>query len=329
MRRRSVAVSGPLKRLADTLPTAADERGTSPMPPYPTIYRSFAEQVRQRPDKPLFQLPAGARSAIATRPTPCTGSPPGCWPTASSRGTASPCRCPNRPRPSRSTWRPCRSAVSSCRSTLPTPARRCGTSSATRSRECSSAGPSGRPTTPMPRTGWSSRPSANPGTEPCSATTTATRCVRGRGRRSGRHPVHLRYHRALEGRGTHPRQPGHELRSATGGLAVHRRRPVDSRAADLPHSRPVRRGEHDAGGRRLHVLPAKVRHRGDPRSVAGGNGIDGGAHLLHPARQERTAHPGTLRGDAALRLRVRAVAGQRPRDLRGRAPATPFSSATA
>ncbi|KAA0093139.1 malonyl-CoA synthase [Mycolicibacterium sp. P1-18] len=59
VRRGSVAVSGPLKRLADTLPTAADERGTSSMAPYPTIYRSFAEQVQRRPDKPLFQLPDG------------------------------------------------------------------------------------------------------------------------------------------------------------------------------------------------------------------------------------------------------------------------------
>ena len=59
VRRRSVAVSGPLEALADTLPTSDDKRGTPPMAPYPTIYRSFAEQVRRQPDKPLFELPDG------------------------------------------------------------------------------------------------------------------------------------------------------------------------------------------------------------------------------------------------------------------------------
>lgn len=59
VRRRSVAVRGPLKVLADTLSGPFDTKGTQPMAPYATIYRSFAEQVRRQPDKPLFELPDG------------------------------------------------------------------------------------------------------------------------------------------------------------------------------------------------------------------------------------------------------------------------------
>ncbi|MEV4239169.1 AMP-binding protein [Nocardia sp. NPDC049737] len=67
VRRRIVALDGPLRdmftdspaasQLRDTAITTDDERGTSPMSPFPTIYRSFAEQARRRPDKTLFELP--------------------------------------------------------------------------------------------------------------------------------------------------------------------------------------------------------------------------------------------------------------------------------
>lgn len=59
VRRRNVAVSGPLQVLADALTGPSDTRGTPPMAPYATIYRSFAEQVQRQPDKPLFELPDG------------------------------------------------------------------------------------------------------------------------------------------------------------------------------------------------------------------------------------------------------------------------------
>ncbi|MGY4710405.1 AMP-binding protein [Mycolicibacterium sp. CBM1] len=71
VRRRNVAVSGPLAHLADTLPGPEPEtgpepeagpeptRGFPPMAPYATIYRSFAEQVRRQPHSVLFELPDG------------------------------------------------------------------------------------------------------------------------------------------------------------------------------------------------------------------------------------------------------------------------------
>ncbi|MGV8871229.1 MAG: AMP-binding protein [Rhodococcus sp. (in: high G+C Gram-positive bacteria)] len=56
VRRRSVAVSGPLSDIVATLPESSDQRGT-PMAHATTIYRLFAEQVRNRPDAALFELP--------------------------------------------------------------------------------------------------------------------------------------------------------------------------------------------------------------------------------------------------------------------------------
>ncbi|WP_433715962.1 AMP-binding protein [Nocardia sp. CA-084685] len=71
VRRRIVAVGGPLRdvlgdataasHVRDTAMTTDDERGTSTMQPFTTIYRSFAAQVRRRPDHTLFELP-GERS---------------------------------------------------------------------------------------------------------------------------------------------------------------------------------------------------------------------------------------------------------------------------
>lgn len=63
VRRRNVAISGPLSEFAATLPeasdtTSSDKRGT-PMAHDTTIFRLFAEQVRARPDAPLFELPDG------------------------------------------------------------------------------------------------------------------------------------------------------------------------------------------------------------------------------------------------------------------------------
>lgn len=58
VRRRSVAVAGPLQGLADALPYPP-QKGTPPMAPYHTIYQAFADHVARRPDKPLFTLPDG------------------------------------------------------------------------------------------------------------------------------------------------------------------------------------------------------------------------------------------------------------------------------
>ena len=68
VRRRNVAVGGPLEMLADALTeiqaltdsdTPTDKREIPPMAHDTTIYRLFAEQVRLRPDAPLFELPDG------------------------------------------------------------------------------------------------------------------------------------------------------------------------------------------------------------------------------------------------------------------------------
>ena len=59
VRRRSVAVSGPLEDLRGTVSPPDPTKGAPPMASYRTIYRSFAEQVRRHPDKPLFDLPDG------------------------------------------------------------------------------------------------------------------------------------------------------------------------------------------------------------------------------------------------------------------------------
>ncbi|WP_082133387.1 AMP-binding protein [Mycolicibacterium obuense] len=59
VRRRIVAVGAPLRHIASSLPTPDHMKGTPPMAPYPTIYRSFTEQVHRQPDKALFELPDG------------------------------------------------------------------------------------------------------------------------------------------------------------------------------------------------------------------------------------------------------------------------------
>ncbi|NJQ02594.1 AMP-binding protein [Streptomyces zingiberis] len=50
---------------ADTTTTPADRRGTPTMAPFPTIHRSFTEQVALRPDKALFELPDGGNVTYA------------------------------------------------------------------------------------------------------------------------------------------------------------------------------------------------------------------------------------------------------------------------
>jgi|GEM_PF-1204 len=71
VRRRTVALGGPLRdilpkvpaesRIRDTSTTSDYELGTRPMAPFATIYRSFAEQAKRHPDKTLFELPDGQR----------------------------------------------------------------------------------------------------------------------------------------------------------------------------------------------------------------------------------------------------------------------------
>ncbi|MER6088748.1 AMP-binding protein [Streptomyces bluensis] len=68
VRRRTVALGGPLRDAFPNAPasyphgastTPDNERGTPPMAPFTTIYRSFAEQAERQPDKTLFELPDG------------------------------------------------------------------------------------------------------------------------------------------------------------------------------------------------------------------------------------------------------------------------------
>ncbi|MFI5796090.1 AMP-binding protein [Streptomyces sp. NPDC051677] len=78
VRRRAVAVDGPLRGVLPDLSNLPDlpanepaqddavqddavqhQRGTAPMAPFPTIHRSFVEQAEQQPDKALFELPDG------------------------------------------------------------------------------------------------------------------------------------------------------------------------------------------------------------------------------------------------------------------------------
>ncbi|MFI5660842.1 AMP-binding protein [Streptomyces sp. NPDC051684] len=54
VRRRTVAIGGPLKNKKGTTPM-----GTTPAEPFRTIHRSFVEQAELRPDKVLFGLPDG------------------------------------------------------------------------------------------------------------------------------------------------------------------------------------------------------------------------------------------------------------------------------
>ncbi|MCG7595708.1 AMP-binding protein [Mycobacterium sp. PSTR-4-N] len=58
VRRRSVAVTGPLHALADAR-SRTHERGTPPMAHPPTIYRMFTDHVARQPDKALFEVPDG------------------------------------------------------------------------------------------------------------------------------------------------------------------------------------------------------------------------------------------------------------------------------
>ncbi|MFJ9540840.1 AMP-binding protein [Streptomyces sp. NPDC101225] len=69
VRRRTVALGGPLRDVLphtpaashrqDTSTTPDEERGTPPMAPSTTIHRSFIEQAERRPDKALFEMPDG------------------------------------------------------------------------------------------------------------------------------------------------------------------------------------------------------------------------------------------------------------------------------
>jgi acyl-CoA synthetase (AMP-forming)/AMP-acid ligase II len=65
VRRGEVAVSGPLAHLLvagtrrQSKPDEIDAKGELPVAPFNTIYRSFREHVRKRPDEPLFRLQDG------------------------------------------------------------------------------------------------------------------------------------------------------------------------------------------------------------------------------------------------------------------------------
>ena len=74
-------------------------------------------------------------------------------------------------------------------------------------------------------------------------------------------PLHLRHHRAVQGRDAEPRQPVVERRDAALALGLPARRRADPRAAALPHARAVRGAEPDADERRAGDPAAEVRDR--------------------------------------------------------------------
>ena len=152
--------------------------------------------------------------------------------------------------------------------------------------------------------------------------------ARGR-RRSRRHPLHLRHHRALEGRDADPRQSRLQRAGAGRAVALQRRRRADPRAAGLPYPRPVRRRQCRAGRRRDDDLPAALRRRRGRRRAAARDDADGRADLLHPAarpsRPDARGEPRTCACSSAARRRC----SPRPTRAGARRPATPCSSATA
>ncbi len=107
-------------------------------------------------------------------------------------------------------------------------------------------------------------------------------CGTGR-RRPRRAALHLRHHRALQGRHAQPWQPRLERAGAGRDLALHAGRCADPRAADLPHPRPVRRHQRHAAGRLVDDLPAKVRSRPDRGADGARQRDDGRADLLYAA----------------------------------------------
>ena len=86
------------------------------------------------------------------------------------------------------------------------------------------------------------------------------------------------------------------------------RRRADPRPADLPHARPVRRDQRDAGRGRQHDLPRQA-SRSTPSStqLPRATVADGRAHLLHPAARPATA----LNRDLVSHMRL-FVSGSAP-----------------
>ncbi len=143
------------------------------------------------------------------------------------------------------------------------------------------------------------------------------RARRARAGRPRRLPLHLRHHRALQGRHAHAGQPSFQRRGAGGCLALHRRGRSAARTADLPHARPVRGHQRHPAGRRVDDLPARPRHGRPGGGHAARHLDDGRAHLLHPPAGRPAPGPGADRPYAAVRVRLGAAAGRDPPRLRG------------
>ena len=126
------------------------------------------------------------------------------------------------------------------------------------------------------------------------------------GREARRHPhahLHLRHHRAAQGRAAHPRQPGVRGAGLRRGDPVPRRRPRDLLAALRPHRRA-----------RVQPLPAagaRVHHHRLPRPASGGGlpargapelVLRGAAHLGEAQGRPRGRHRGASRTPRARRL---------------------------
>ena len=102
----------------------------------------------------------------------------------------------------------------------------------------------------------------------------------GRGR-PRRHPLHQRHDGAQQGRDAHAWQPAVECAGAQGLLGLEARRRADSRLADLPRARPVRRPAWRAAERQQDDLVRQVRPEEGDRADAGGHGVHGRAHAVH------------------------------------------------
>ncbi len=142
-----------------------------------------------------------------------------------------------------------------------------------------------------------------------------------RKRRPRRNPLHLRHHRALQGRDAQPRQSGLELAEPGRLLALHRQGCADPRAADLSHARPVRGEQCHAVRARLDDLPAEIRPRGDHQADGARHRADGRADLLYPPAAKPEPDAGVDQPYAAVHLRLGAAARRHPSRM-GRAHRT-------
>ena len=136
--------------------------------------------------------------------------------------------------------------------------------------------------------------------------------------------IHLRDHRAAQGRDADARQPCIQCDRAGACVAIHRRGCAAARAAAVPRARLVRGDQHRAGLRLGHPAAAEVRRRRRACVAAAGQRLHGCADALHAPVAGRAAQPRGDRAHASVRVRLGALArGDPPRVLAAHRAADP------